>query len=109
MDIESFVRRGQAAQRAVNHAILSHTIRVDRDGLVRCRVCSCTEREPCEPPCSWAEEDLCSWCSSVAESLADFLEGAHRPSLAPLLREVKAIVAHRNQPTARGASKGGRG
>ena len=24
---------------------------VKRDRLIRCRVCGCTEREPCNPPC----------------------------------------------------------
>lgn len=33
------------------------------DGVRRCRICGCTEDEPCElddGPCSWVEEDLCS-------------------------------------------------
>ncbi len=40
-------------------------IRVDRDGLVRCRCCGCTAREPCNPPCGWYEVDLCTGCSST--------------------------------------------
>lgn len=30
------------------------------DERQRCRVCGCTLYEPCDPPCSWAEPDLCS-------------------------------------------------
>jgi hypothetical protein len=27
-----------------------------------CRVCGCTWCDPCDPPCSWAEIDLCTAC-----------------------------------------------
>ena len=62
-------------------------IKTDRDGLVRCRVCGCTEREPCCPPCGWADIDLCSGCADVVTILLDYAEGAHRFSVAGLLRE----------------------
>ena len=32
-------------------------------GEPRCRVCHCTELEPCEPPCGWHESDLCTACA----------------------------------------------
>jgi hypothetical protein len=68
-------------------------IRVDRDGLVRCRVCGCTEREPCCPPCAWwcDEVDLCDTCAFVALAIKDWIEGAHQPSKAALWREVERI------------------
>ena len=25
-----------------------------------CKVCGCTDQEPCKPPCSWVDTDLCS-------------------------------------------------
>ena len=68
-------------------------LRQDRDGLVRCRVCGCTEREPCNPPCSWAprdEVDLCSNCAEAVSHLIDWVYTAHRASWAALKREVKA-------------------
>jgi hypothetical protein len=68
-------------------------IKVDRDGLVRCRVCGCTEREPCFPPCGWrqGEADLCDRCHEMAYHLRIFMAGAHRFSKAALLREVKRL------------------
>jgi hypothetical protein len=67
-------------------------LRHDRDGYIRCRVCSCTEREPCEPSCSWVEADLCSLCAEVAEALTTWYLSANRPSLAALRREVDAAI-----------------
>ena len=57
--------------------------------LARCRICACTEREPCEPLCSWFEEDLCTSCALVIEAVAVWMVGAHRPVLAKMLREAK--------------------
>lgn len=67
-------------------------IKVDRDGFVRCRVCGCTDREPCEPPCSWTahETDLCSGCLQTIEALLEWQEGAHRANMSALLRELSA-------------------
>jgi hypothetical protein len=64
-------------------------IRVDRDGLVRCRVCGCTEREPCNPPCGWLEVDLCTSCASAVLAITGWLEGAYRANVSGLLREAK--------------------
>lgn len=36
----------------------------------RCRVCGCTDLEPCitdEGPCSWVEKDLCSACVKLVD------------------------------------------
>lgn len=71
---------------------VTHKVRLDRDGYVRCRVCSCTEREPCDPPCSWAEEDLCSLCASAVDALFHWESGAHRPSWAALRRDVARLL-----------------
>jgi hypothetical protein len=64
----------------------------DREGLVRCRVCRCTDREPCFPPCGWAGDDkrgdLCTTCAEIIFELQMWFECAHRPSKAALLREL---------------------
>ena len=70
-------------------------IKVDRDGFVRCRVCGCTECEPCEPPCSWIEGvdkgkrrgPLCSGCAQTLKAMVEWSEGAHRPNVSALLRD----------------------
>jgi hypothetical protein len=30
-----------------------------------CRICGCTDEEPCDGPCGWVEGDLCSECAPV--------------------------------------------
>lgn len=32
-----------------------------------CRVCKCSHTDPCDPPCGWAEEDLCTACAAKQE------------------------------------------
>lgn len=40
--------------------------------MKECRVCGCTDNDPCAGGCSWAKgSDLCSSC---AEIMADFLQ-----------------------------------
>lgn len=56
----------------------------------RCRVCGCSKREPCNPPCGWYEEDLCTLCALVIEAIAEWLDGAHWANRAALWREAKA-------------------
>jgi hypothetical protein len=70
------------------------TLRHDRDGYIRCRVCGCTEREPCDPPCSReeGEADLCTLCAAAVNILTSWREGAHRPNLAALRREVAKLT-----------------
>jgi predicted Fe-S protein YdhL (DUF1289 family) len=63
--------------------------RRDRDGLIRCRVCGCTERDACDPPCSWVEDDLCSGCHDAVSAIAIWQLGARRNNRTALLREVE--------------------
>jgi hypothetical protein len=35
----------------------------------RCRICGCTDDDPCPEGCYWVEDDLCSACA-MAEELA---------------------------------------
>jgi hypothetical protein len=61
-----------------------------KDGFLKCRVCGCSEFEPCEPPCSWVPHtDICDSCHEVATTIRLWMVGAHRPSVAALLREVR--------------------
>lgn len=81
-------------------------VKVDRDGYVRCRVCGCTEREPCNPPCAWVEtgtrratkagisidlDDLCTNCADAVNAMVEWFDCARRPSMAALMREVARI------------------
>ena len=39
-------------------------------GAVTCRECGCTDEFGCNPPCAWAEDDLCTGCVRPAETPA---------------------------------------
>ncbi len=56
---------------------------------MRCRVCGCSEREPCNPPCSWAEAELCSECDEAIDDLVAYREAARRYYPRRLLKEVE--------------------
>lgn len=88
-------------------------MKYDKDGNVKCRVCGCTDREPCNPPCAWYQNsDLCTMCAQAMRQLVTWRgvlkawrEYAHRPSLAALTREAERLEAvieatARNQQTA---------
>lgn len=62
-------------------------IKVDRNGLVRCRVCRCTSQDACSPPCSWVDVDLCSSCKVAIKVMTKWAEGAHSASLSALVKE----------------------
>ena len=64
------------------------TFKTDKDGNIRCRVCSCTHFEPCNPPCAWFEEDLCTTCALIVEAIESWKDQAHHPSMAALKREL---------------------
>lgn len=36
----------------------------------RCRICGCSERNPCDEPCAWAEPGLCTNCVDEARAAA---------------------------------------
>ncbi len=58
--------------------------------MTRCRVCGCTEVNACNPPCSWAEDDLCTNCGMIIDAVDIWMDSALRPNITGLLREVKA-------------------
>lgn len=62
---------------------------------MKCRLCKCTDNNACDPPCGWAEENLCTSCAFVAEQIRDWIRGAVRPSFAALKREVMEEVRPR--------------
>lgn len=66
-------------------------------GLVRCRMCGCSELEACAPTCAWAQPDLCDSCESAVTSVSQWMLRAHRPSWNALKREVEALV--KSNPT----------
>jgi hypothetical protein len=70
----------------------------DKNGLTRCRVCGCTYIEPCNPPCSWVDNDLCSTCHATVDMMVGWLDAAHRPSMVALKREVKLARLERAHP-----------
>jgi len=57
----------------------------------KCRVCRCTQLEPCNPPCCWAEPDLCSTCATTAGILAEWHLSALRPNRTALWKEAERI------------------
>ena len=75
--------------------------RYDRDGLIRCRVCGCTEREACDPPCRWIEDDLCSVCALGVAAYIGWAMSARCPSPAAFIREarVQAELMRRGKTT----------
>ena len=62
-------------------------IKRDKDGLIRCRVCGCTEGDACADGCSWVDDDLCSTCGSASEAIAAWIYGARRANKTALWRE----------------------
>ena len=49
-------RRDRSLAAAVNNAIFT------ADRRRTCRVCGCSEYDPCEEGCYWVDADLCSSC-----------------------------------------------
>lgn len=82
-------KKGRAAAVAAAPAVC---VRTDSNGFVRCRVCGCTEVDPCNPPCGWAEGDLCTGCRDAAEAVVEWRLGARRANKAALLREVERRI-----------------
>jgi len=69
--------------------VMERPVKRDRDGLIRCRVCGCTEMDACPVGCSWVEEDLCSVCAQAVAGLLEWEDAAHRANLGALLREYR--------------------
>ena len=45
-----------------------------------CRVCACTEEEPCGPiGCTWVEPDLCDHCAEFVMDILLWMSEAHTP------------------------------
>lgn len=63
--------------------------KTDRAGFIKCRVCSCTQRQACNPPCGWepGEKDLCTTCAEVLRAMAEWFNAAHQPNTITLVRE----------------------
>ena len=55
---------------------------------MRCKVCGCTEREPCCPACGWSdiEPNLCTVCEDAADALVEWALAARRTNMAGLMR-----------------------
>ena len=60
---------------------------------MKCRVCKCTYEQPCNPPCAWAEPELCTTCRDAACAVAEWMAAGHRPSVSALIREAVAMAA----------------
>lgn len=61
--------------------------------MTRCRVCGCTEVNACNPPCGWAEADLCSSCFYASTIIAEWMDIAVRANITGLVREAKNIYS----------------
>jgi hypothetical protein len=56
----------------------------------KCRVCRCSEFEPCNPPCAWSKDPtLCTTCVEMIVYLQEWLESAHRANFSALEREAR--------------------
>jgi hypothetical protein len=58
-----------------------------------CRVCGCTEAEPCACGCRWVEEDLCSVCALALEAIVSWGEVARKADIGALMRELLTMAA----------------
>ncbi len=61
------------------------------DDLTKCRVCGCSQNEPCNPPCGWARAkgNLCTSCDDLAGNIREWMQDvAVLPNLAELVLEV---------------------
>jgi hypothetical protein len=68
-----------------------HRPQTNTYGQVKCRVCGCTDRHTCNPPCHWAEEDLCSTCLEAARALLNWGESAVKPDRNALWMELNRL------------------
>lgn len=69
-----------------------------------CRICECTDLDPCEGGCCWVEEDLCSQCVGAdLEPQEPTLEELEAEEAALLAREIADDEAHAAAADAREA------
>ncbi len=67
-----------------------------------CRGCGCTDERACDPPCWWAEPDLCSACATKLEAMQGQLDALVREgflerrvnSLGNVLYRISDVGAH---------------
>ena len=75
--------------RIIRHVL--HRLQTNTYGQVKCRVCGCTDRHSCNPPCHWIEENLCSTCLEAARALLDWRESAVKPDRNALWMELNRL------------------
>ena len=68
-----------------------HRLHTNAYGQVKCRVCGCTDRTPCNPPCNWVEEGLCSTCLEAARALLCWRQRAFKPGPNALWMELNRL------------------
>lgn len=97
MPLETFVRRGLAAQRSVDRtarvaaAMIADPRFKRKEGCAPgvCRVCGCTQERACADSCSWITDDLCSTCATAILAIQQWMEKAYRPAGVRLIREAR--------------------
>jgi hypothetical protein len=81
-----------------------HHLQTNTYGQVKCRVCGCTDRNPCNPPCNWVEEDLCSTCLEAAQAVLYWRQSALKPDRNALWMELnrlyRRILREQKKPAA---------
>jgi hypothetical protein len=68
-----------------------HHLQTNTYGQVKCRVCGCTDRHACTPPCHRVEEDLCSTCLEAAQALFCWRQSALKPDRLALWIELNRL------------------
>jgi hypothetical protein len=60
---------------------------------MKCAVCHCTELQPCNPPCRWAQPNLCSTCHAALDTLLNWSDQAREPRIFRLLDAWQLLMA----------------
>ena len=66
---------------------------------MKCKVCGCTEKKPCDPPCGWSDiaPNLCTACEDAADALVEWAMGS-RGHMAGLMRVFNERLGARRIP-----------